>query len=151
MAEEDKLTDLLREFCDTVGLYPPEILRRKQVQVKGMEVNFTRPAAGAEHFFFSYQFGAIAAGRTLKVFRLMLEANILVYAKDDAVIGMDPDTGGVVLSVRGTFGPGATGRWLADTLAHFAEHAIYWRKNILDCIDEMFNGISSGKYQWMRA
>ena len=148
---EDKLTELLEDFCDTVGLYPPEIIRRRQVQVKGLEVAFSSLEGDDEHYYFAYQFGAIAAGRTLKVFRLMLEANILVYAKDDAVMGMDPDTGGVVLSVRGTFGPAATGRWLADTLAHFAEHAIYWKKNILDCVDEMFNGISSGQYQWMRA
>lgn len=148
---DDKLIALLQDFCDTVGLYPPEILRRRQVQVKGLEVVFTPGSAQDGHFYFSYQFGAIAAGRTLKVFRLMLEANVLVYAKDAAVMGMDPDTGGVVLSVRGTFGPDITGRWLADTLAHFADHAIYWKKNILDCVDEMFNGISSGQYQWMRA
>ena len=121
------------------------------MQVKGLEVVFNSGDAKGGHFYFSYQFGAIAAGRTLKVFRLMLEANVLVYAKDDAVMGMDPDTGGVVLLVRGTFGPDITGRWLADTLAHFADHAIYWQKNILDCVDEMFNGISSGQYQWMRA
>lgn len=147
----DKLNQLLTDFCETVGLYPPEIVRRAQVQVKGMDVVFRCNEGDDDHFYFSYQFGAIAAGRTLKVFRLMLEANVLVYAKDHAVLGMDPDTGGVVLSIRGVFGAQASGRWLADTLAHFAEHAIYWKNNILECIDEMFNGISSGQFQWMRA
>jgi hypothetical protein len=147
----EKLSILLTDFCETVGLYPPEIVRRLQVQVKGMEVVFRCAEGDADHFYFAYQFGAIAAGRTLKVFRLMLEANVLVYAKDDAVLGMDPDTGGVVLSIRGSFGGETTGRWLADTLAHFAEHANYWKKNILDCVDEMFNGISSGQFQWIRA
>lgn len=148
---DEKLVDLLNDFCDTVGLYPAEIIRRRQVQVKGLDVTFVRGTEEDGLFYFSYQFGAIASGRTLKVFRLMLEANVLVYAKDDAVMGMDPDTGGVVLMVRARFAPTANGRWLADTLAHFADHAIYWKKNILDCIDEMFNGISSGQYQWMRA
>ncbi len=135
----------------TVGLHPTEILRRQQVQVKGIDVMFSQLQDDDDHFYAAFQFGAVTAGRTLKVFRLMLEANVLVYAKDVALMGMDPETGGVVLSLRGAFGGATDGRWLADSLAHFAEHALYWQNNIIDCPDEMFNGVSSGEYQWIKA
>ncbi|MBP7565025.1 MAG: molecular chaperone Tir [Burkholderiaceae bacterium] len=148
---DTRLNDLLQDFCSEVGLHPPEILRRRKVLVKGIDVGFSELLEDPDHFYLAFQFGAIAAGRTLKAWRLMLEANVLVYAKDVAVMGMDPDTGGVVLTLRGAYGPQASGRWLADTLAHFAEHGVYWQNNILDCPDEMFNGISSGLYQWIKA
>lgn len=146
---DNRLQELLQDFCDTVGLHPVEILRRRQVLVKGIDVVFAQPADDPDHFRVHFQFGAVAAGRSLKVFRLILEANVLVYAKEDAMMGMDPDTGGVVLMLRVAFG--VTGRWLADTLAHFAEHGLYWRNNILECPDPMLEGICSGFYVWIKA
>ena len=81
----------------------------------------------------------------------MLESNILVYARESGVLGVDAETGNAVLSIRSHFGPEVGGEWLSETLSYFAEHAHYWQKNILECNDEMLNGITSGKYQWLKA
>lgn len=149
--DADPLQALLGEFCDTVGL--PDraaVLAKRLVYVKGMDVSFETMEGDAGHFQMYFRFGAIAAGRALRVFRLMLEANLLVYAKDNAHFAVDPDTGESVLMMRAAFGPETTGQWLANTLAHYAEHGLYWRANILDAPDEQFNGVASREYQWIR-
>lgn len=146
------LNDLLSDFCQCVGLADAStVIGRRMVQVKGMEVGFEALSDDPDHFQIQFRFGAMAAGRALRVFRLMLEANLLVYAKDNAHFAMDPDTGESVLLLRATFGVTSTGQWLADTLAHYAEHGLYWKNNILSCQDEQFNGVASGEYQWLRA
>ncbi|RYX91570.1 MAG: molecular chaperone Tir [Comamonadaceae bacterium] len=149
--EADQLQALLTDFCDAVGL--PDrvsVVAKRLVYVKGMDVSFETMEGDAGHFQMYFRFGAIAPGRALRVFRLMLEANLLVYAKDNAHFGMDPDTGESVLMLRAAFGPETNGQWLANTLAHYAEHGLYWRNNILDSPDEQFNGVASREYQWIR-
>jgi hypothetical protein len=147
-----ELTDLLSDFCQCVGLADVStVIGRRMVQVKGMEVGFEALSDDPDHFQIQFRFGAMAAGRALRVFRLMLEANLLVYAKDNANFALDPDTGESVLLLRAAFGGTTTGQWLADTLAHYAEHGLYWKNNILSCEDEQFNGVASGQYQWLRA
>jgi hypothetical protein len=148
----DTLADLLTDFCESVGLVDvTTVVERRMVQVKGMEVGFESLSDDPEHFQIQFRFGAIPSGRSLRVFRLMLEANLLVYAKDNAHFALDPDTGESVLLLRAAFGVTAKGQWLADTLAHYAEHGTYWKNNILSCADEQFNGVASGGYQWLRA
>ena len=44
----------------------------------------------------------------------MLEANLLVYAQDQAQLGLDSDYGNVVLLVRVPFADAPTGETLAD-------------------------------------
>ncbi len=146
------LTDLLSDFCRCVGLIDAStVIKQRMVQVKGMEVGFEALSDDPDHFQIQFRFGAMAAGRALRVFRLMLEANLLVYAKDNAQFAIDPDTGDSIMLLRAGFGTNTTGQWLADTLAHYAEHGLYWKNNILNCEDEQFNGVASGEYQWMRA
>jgi hypothetical protein len=146
------LANLLSDFCQCVGLADASmVVGQRLVQVKGMEVGFESLSDDPDHFQIHFRFGAIAAGRALRVFRLMLEANLLVYAKDNAQFALDPDTGESVLLLRVAFGDSTTGQWLADTLAHYAEHGQYWKTNILSCQDEQFNGVASGQYQWLRA
>jgi len=36
-------------------------------------------------------------------------------------------------------------------LSHYAEHGRYWRSNIIESSDEMFQGIVAGDYFWLRA
>lgn len=147
-----ELTDLLANLCECVGLVDAlTVIERRMLQVMGMEVGFEVLSDDPDHFQIQFRFGAIASGRALRVFRLMLEANLLVYAKDNAHFALDPDTGESVLLLRVAFGGATTGQWLADTLSHYAEHGLYWKNNILSCEDEQFNGVASGDYQWLRA
>jgi len=148
----ESLSDLLADFCRCVGLPDAStVVDRCMVMVKGMEVGFESLEDDENHFQIQFRFGSVTAGRSLRVFRLMLEANLLVYAKDNANFAIDPDTGVSVLLLRVPFGAGISGEWLAETLAHYAEHGLYWQNNILNCHDDLFNGVASGQYQWLRA
>jgi hypothetical protein len=144
------LAALLTDFCECVGLPTAGVVEQRMVHVQGYDVRFEAYDDDEGHFQLSFLFGTTTPGRALVVFRLMLEANVLVYAKDAAQMGMDPDTGGVLLMMRVPF-ERASGSWLADQLAHYAEHATYWRENILKSTDEMFIGILTGDYVWLRA
>jgi hypothetical protein len=148
----NSLVDLLSDFCQCVGLPDAStVIELRMVQVKGMEVGFEVFDDDPDYFQIQFRFGSIAAGRALRVFRLMLEANLLVYAKDNAQFAMDPDTSDSVLLLRVPFAEQTTGQWLAETLSHYAAHVEYWKNNILSCEDEQFNGVASGEYQWLRA
>ncbi len=78
----------------------------------------------------------------------MLEANLLIYAQDQAQLGMD--TGCVVLIVRAPFADDLDGETLADMLSHYADHGRYWRQNIVKSSDERFEGIATGEFVWLR-
>ena len=55
----------------------------------------------------------------------MLEANLLIYAQDQAQLGIDADTGSAVLILRLPFTDGLDGARLAALLEHYAEHSRY--------------------------
>lgn len=150
--DEDRLRNLLRDFCDATGIVNPNsVVEERAVFVKGMDVSFETHEGDSDHFHIHFRFGAIMAGRALRVFRLMLEANLLVYAQDNGRFALDPDSSESVLMLRASFGPDTTGKWLSETLLHYAEHGMYWRNNILHGEDERFNGIASRDYQWICA
>ena len=104
---------------------------------------------GALYLHFNY--GTISSGRTLKAFRLLLEANLMIYAQDQAQLGMDAETGGIVMIVRVEFGDDVGGDWLCELLAHYAEHGRYWRDNIFQMNDDMFEQVANGSYLWIKA
>lgn len=81
----------------------------------------------------------------------MLEANLTIYAQDHAQLGLDGDTGGIILIVRVAYAPDLNGEQLAELLGHYAEHGRYWRDNILQTTDDMFESLSNGTYLWIRA
>jgi len=91
------------------------------------------------------------AGRTLRVFRLMLEANLSVYAQDQAQLGLDADTGCAQLIVRIPMVDGVDGPWLCETLDHYLEHGRYWKDTIVGASDDMFQSLCAGHFQWIRA
>jgi hypothetical protein len=144
--------NLLRELCAVVGLPDAEdMVQRRQIQVEGFDVilDYLEDDPGA--FYLYFQFGIVTAGRTLAVYRLMLEANLLIYAQDQAQFGMDSETGGIVLLVRIALTEDVTGEWLANLMIDYAEHGRYWRDQIVQSTDDMFEGISNGDYTWLRA
>lgn len=144
--------DLLRDLCVVVGLPDAEeMVSRRQMQVEGFDVvlDYLEDDPGA--FYLYFQFGIVTAGRTLAVYRLMLEANLLIYAQDQAQFGMDSDTGGIVLLVRIALTQDVSGEWLANLMIDYAEHGRYWRDQIVQSTDDMFEGIGNGDYTWLRA
>jgi hypothetical protein len=148
----ERYCEVVTQMCGVVGLADADsVLRRGCLEVEGFEVSLTHFQNDPQAMYLGFNFGAMTAGRTLKVYRLMLEANLTVYAQDQAQMGMDPDTGAVLLMLRAPLVDGIDGPWLADTLAHYTEHGRYWRDSIMNAGDEAYEGLCGGQYHWMKA
>ncbi|MFM0553143.1 CesT family type III secretion system chaperone [Paraburkholderia sediminicola] len=148
----ERYAQLVRDLCETVGLADVEhVLTTRSIEVEGFDVRLEYFENDLDAMYANFHYGTVTAGRTLAVFRLMLEANLMIYAQDQAQLGLDTDTGGIVLVLRVPFTYDVDGAVLADLLAHYAEHGRYWQQNILESTDEMFEGVASGNYMWLRA
>lgn len=147
-----KFAGLVDELCGTIGLPDAqEVLERGAVEFEGFEVLISHFDSDPDAMYLNFHFGILPAGRNERVMRLLLEANLTIYAQDQAQLGVHPDSGGILLIIRLPMGDDIDGTWLAETLSHYAEHGRYWQNNILDSSDEMFEGICAGDYLWMRA
>jgi hypothetical protein len=148
----DRYRELVTQMCGVVGIPDAEaVLARGAVEIEGYEVLLSHFENDPEAMYLNFNFGIVTAGRTLRVFRLLLEANLQIYAQDQAQMGLNPDTGGVLLIVRVPMTDEIDGTWLADTFNHYIEHGQYWRDSIITATDEMFEGVCSGQYMWLRA
>jgi hypothetical protein len=144
--------DLVRALCEEMDIPDVEdVLQRRGLEHETFNVMLMHVANDPGALYVQFDYGITTAGRTLSILRLMLESNLLVYAQDQAQLGLDPDTGSTQLIVRVPMTDDIDGRWLADTLKHYAEHGRYWRDHLLQAPDEMYEAISSGDYLWLRA
>ncbi len=125
-------------------------IERRCLTLGGYDVRFHYGAGDPEAFHIHFDFGICTPGRTLTVYRLMLESNLLVYAQDQAQMGVDNATGAMVLLTRVSLLEPVQVQWLAETLLHYLEHGRYWREKIMTSPDEMFEGIGDGDYAWIR-
>jgi hypothetical protein len=148
----ERYTELVTELCTVTELGDPKtVLETKTLEVEGFTLLLDHFEDDPEAMYLQFDYGIVTAGRTLRLFRMMLESNLLVYAQDQAQLGLNPDTGGVLLILRVPMGDDITGTWFAETLVHYAEHGRYWRDHMSNSIDDMFEGIASGEYAWLRA
>ncbi len=135
-----------------VGLADADnVLRTRSIEVEGFDVQLEHFENDLDALYVNFHYGTVTPGRTLVVFRLMLEANLLIYAQDQAQLGLDMDTGSTVLVLRVPMSDDVDGAALADLLSHYAEHGRYWRKSIIESTEEMFEGIVAGEFSWLRA
>lgn len=147
----ERYCEVVREMCQVVGLPDADaVLQRGSLEVESFEVMLAHFANDPQALYVNFNFGIMSAGRTLKVFRLMLEANLTIYAQDQAQLGIDPDSGAALLVVRTPLADGIDGLWLADTFSHYAEHGRYWRDNIMNASDDAFDGLCAGDFSWMK-
>ena len=148
----ERRNQLIRELCDLRGIGDAGraigggVISSDAFDV-AMDFYEEDPAA----IYVYFQFGIVSGGRTLRVFRLLLEANLSVYAQDQAQLGVEAETGGVVLVVRGVLEANSDGQWLVELIEHYVEHGRYWRENILLSDDEMYRHLADGNYLWIRA
>ncbi|RZF23814.1 molecular chaperone Tir [Paraburkholderia sp. UYCP14C] len=148
----ERYAALVRDLCATVGLADAEhVLSTRSIEVEGFDVRLEHFENDLDALYANFHYGTVTAGRTLIVFRLMLEANLMIYAQDQAQLGLDTDTGGIVLVVRVPMTHDVDGTALAELLSHYAEHGRYWRRNIIESTEEMFEGIVAGEFSWLRA
>lgn len=148
----ERYESLVRELCQVVGIPDAEtVLNRRCLEIEGFEVQLLHFENDPEALYLNFNYGMVTAGRTLRVFRLLLEANLTIYAQDQAQVGLEPETGTVLLIVRVGLTDEVDGAWLADTFNHYTEHGQYWRDSIITSSDEMFDGLCAGEYMWLRA
>ena len=148
----DRFVELVAELCAVRDEPDVEgILAGGCLAVQDFEVLLNNFQGDEQAIYLSFNFGVLSAGRSLQVFRLMLEANLSVYAQDQAQLGLDADTGCVQLIVRIPMVDGVDGGWLSETLEHYVEHGRYWKDTIVSATDEMFQGLCAGQFQWIRA
>ncbi|PPU72442.1 MULTISPECIES: CesT family type III secretion system chaperone [Xanthomonas] len=152
-----RFEQLVSELCDVLGLADKQgLLEHRTIEIEGFEVYLHLPETQPddevqeESLYLRMSYGLAPAGRTLVVFRLLLEANLSVYAQDQAQLGLD-ENGVIVLIVRVPLDADLDGAWICDLLAHYAEHGRYWNNNIFIAHDDMFEGIATGNYLWLRA
>jgi len=147
----DQYNQLVTELCEAIDLPDAEaVLAQGWIEVEGFEILMSHYENDPAAMYLNFHFGIVTAGRTLTIFRLLLEANLTVYAQDQAQAGINPDTGGIILIVRVPMTPEINGSWLAETLTHYTEHGRYWKDNVLSSTDEAFNGICAGDYIWLK-
>ena len=147
----DRYCQLIADLCQSVGIPDAdEVLTRGELRVGALTVQIPFFDNDPEAIYLAYNFGAVSAGRTYRIFRMMLEANFVVYAMDQAQLGLDSTSEAVMLIVRCPMDPDINGEWLADTLAHYADHGIYWRDNIMSSPDEILESLLDGKYSWIK-
>jgi hypothetical protein len=148
----ERFAGLVTELCAAVDLPDAQaVLERRTMEVEGFTLMLEHVEHDADAMYLQFDYGITTAGRTLRLFRLMLESNLLVYAQDQAQLGINPDTGGALLIVRVPMADDIDGNWLAETLVHYAEHGRYWRDQMSNSTEEAFEGIAAGDYLWLRA
>lgn len=146
-----RYTELVSDLCGVMCLPDAQaVIDSRCLEVEGFHVVLDHVDSDPEAMYLQFDYGIPAAQRTLRVFRLMLESNLLIYAQDQAQLGIDPDTGAALLIVRVAMYDNIDGGWLADLLMHYAEHGRYWRDNMMQARDELFDNIASGAYHWIK-
>ncbi|KKB63304.1 molecular chaperone Tir [Robbsia andropogonis] len=148
----ERRDDLIREICGIREIPAPEaVLKRGVLEIDGFDTAIDHFEEDQEALYVTFQFGIVTAGRTLRVFRLLLEANLAVYAQDQAQLGLEADTGAIVLIARVALSDEITAQWLLELIEHYVEHGRYWRDNIFIARDDMFENLARGDYVWIRA
>lgn len=146
------LDGLLESIAAEVGIQDVAgVVAARMIEVQGFECSFDVADSDPDALYLLFNFGISTAGRTLRLYTAMLEANLTTYAQDQAQMGIDSETGVAFLIVRI---PGLSQvdiGWLTETLLHYAAHGLYWRDSIFQASDEMFEGISRGDFEWIRA
>jgi hypothetical protein len=128
---------LVESLCQTVGLPDVDhVLEMRSIEVEGFDVRLDHFETDESAIYLNFDYGTVTAGRMLTVFRLMLEANLLIYAQDQAQLGLNAETGGIVLVVRVQMTDDLDGEMLAEPLSHYAEHGHYWQNNIVESTDD---------------
>src|SRR5438045_8577057 len=94
----ERYTELVTSMCTVVGLpSPATVLERGAVEIEGVEIQLNHFENDPEAMYLNFHFGSVTAGRTLRVFRLLLEADMQIYEQDEAQMGVNTNTGADML------------------------------------------------------
>jgi hypothetical protein len=148
----ERRDDLYVQVCETLDIpYSEDSIKAGVWNIGGFDASIDYYDDDPAAIYLSFDYGIVTAGRTLRIFRLLLEANLTIYAQDQAQLGLDSELGTIVLLVRLTLSDDMDGGYLTELLEHYVDHGMYWRDNILQASDEMFDNLARGTYQWIKA
>ena len=148
----EKYVALVRSMCEILGAPDPNlVLQRGALQLHGYELILAHYSNDEQAMYVNFNFGITSAGRTQRVFELMLQSNLSIYSQDQAQLGVNPDTGGLLLIVRVPMNDETDGAYLADTFNHYVDHGKYWCENTHKVVDEMYHPPAPTVCMWMRA
>ena len=150
MSSGQRFQDLVIALCETVHVDPQIAFSTGAVEVDGFQIRLSYWDNDPEALYLGVELGPVATARMIRVFQLMLESNLTLYAQDQAQLGLDAESGMVLLGVRVPMTDEIDGAWMAETCAHYTEHGKYWRDNLSNASDDMFNGLCEGNYMWMK-
>jgi hypothetical protein len=83
--DHERYMGLVRALCVELDLPDSDaVLSSRRVEVEGFSVVLDHVTNDPGAMYLQFDYGITTAGRTLSIFRLMLESNLLVYAQDQA-------------------------------------------------------------------
>jgi hypothetical protein len=148
----ERFEELVHALCAATNLPDPELaVQNGFVEVDGFHIQLRYHENDPEAMYMNFDYGPIHTRRTYRVCRLMLEANMSLYAQDQAQFSMEAETETMLLCVRVPMTEEIDGAWMAETCAHYTEHGKYWRDNLSNASDDMYNGLCEGRYMWIKA
>ena len=148
----EKYKGLVGQLCKALDVPDTEVvLQRGTLEIAGFELLVAHYSNDEQAMYLNFSFGIVGAGKTMHVFQQMLQSNMTIYGQDQAQLGLNPSTGGILLIVRVPMTDEIDGPWLADTFTHYSEHGRFWRDNLHNANDEMYAGPPHTHFVWMRA
>lgn len=132
MAMTDTYNDLLRDFANHVGVDPEVFGKTQEIVVDGIAVglDFEGTDDFADVLYFC-NVGAPSDARQAEVYKVLLQANNLWAGTGGATIGVQQDTGNVVIAGRMDL-EGLSPEGLAALVDAFVDTASFWKKFIAD-------------------
>lgn len=138
--------ELIEAFARHVGMDADALAATQEIVIEGLKVGllYDGDDSMGDIVYFT-QLGAPPAQRVASVYKTMLEANNLWVGTGGSTLGIQPDTGCVVLCGRLDV-VGVTAEGLALLLDAFSDTALYWQKVVNDTLPDGSAGLSPTEY-----
>jgi len=125
-------TDLIEAFAAEVGLDAQALLASQEVVIDGLAIGLAYEGGDQfADFIYFVDLGAPPEHRKHEAYEMMLQANYLWAGTGGATLGVQPDTGHVILAGRLEL-EGMTAQSLAALLDVFVDTATFWKSYLAD-------------------
>lgn len=125
-------TDLIEAFAAEIGLDAQPLLKTQEVVIDGLAIGLAYEGNDDfADFVYFVDLGAAPEHRQHEVHERLLQANCLWAGTGGATLGLQPDTGHVILASRLEL-EGMTAESLAALLDVFVDTAAFWKSYLAD-------------------
>jgi hypothetical protein len=130
LAMIDKYNELLRAFAAQVGIDPDVFVETQEIVIEGFAIGLD--FEGADDFgdvVYFCTLGAPAPARKAEIYKTVLEANCLWVGTAGATIGLQQETGRLLIAGRIDL-QGLDALGFGHLLDAFVDTAAFWKKHI---------------------